>query len=90
MGFITTNHLINSKQHSLMKKKARATNLLETLDLKTKFNGLKIPVVIVFIDFLKAYHLVAHKRLISTLSCKEMNIIFIFEPLSLCKRLLKT
>ena len=52
-----------------MKKKACVTNLLETLDFLTKCHWLKIPVVIAFIDFLKAFDLVAHKRLIFKLSC---------------------
>ena len=66
--FLTTNNLINSRQHGFMKKKACVTNLLETLDFLTNCYWKKIPVVIAFIDFLKAFDLVAHKRLIFKLS----------------------
>ena len=52
-----------------MKKKPCVTNLLETLDFLTKCHWLKIPVVIAFIDFLKAFDLVSHKRLLFKLSC---------------------
>jgi hypothetical protein len=56
-----------------MKKKACVTNLLETLDFLTKCHWLKIPVVIAFIDFLKAFDLVSHKRLLFKLSCYGIN-----------------
>ncbi len=73
VDFLTTNNLINSRQHGFMKKKACFTNLLETLDFLTKCHWLKIPVVIAFIDFLKAFALVSHKRLLFKLSCYGIN-----------------
>ncbi len=56
-----------------MKNKSCVTNLLETLDFLTKCLWDKIPIVIAFIDFLKAFDLVAHKRLVFKLSRYGIN-----------------
>ena len=73
MDFLTANNLINTRQHGFMKNKSCVTNLLETLDFLTKCLWDKIPVVIAFIDFLKAFDLVAHKRLVFKLSRYGIN-----------------
>jgi hypothetical protein len=49
--------------------KACVTNLLETIDFLTKRYCANIPIDIIFIDYLKAFDLVAHKRLAFKLSC---------------------
>jgi hypothetical protein len=51
-----------------VKRKACVTNLLETMDLVTKSLSEGIPVDVVYLDFLKAFDMVPHRRLILKLS----------------------
>ena len=68
MSHLLVNNLINDRQHGFVNGKACVTNLLEALDFLTKCLQDKIPLDIVFIDYLKAFDLVAHKRLLFKLS----------------------
>ena len=68
MSHLLVNNLINDRQHGFINGKACVTNLLEALDFLTKCLQDKIPLDIVFIDYLKAFDLVAHKRLLFKLS----------------------
>ena len=69
MNHLTSNNLLSEKQHGFVNGKACVTNLLETIDFPTKHFCANIPIDIIFIDFLKAFDLVAHKRLAFKLSC---------------------
>ena len=64
MGYLFDNDLISKSQHGFVRKKACVTNLLETLDLVSYQLALGKNVDIVFLDFLKAFDMVPHKRLI--------------------------
>ena len=69
MNHLTSNNLLSEKQHGFVNGKACVTNLLETIEFLTKRFCANIPIDIIFMDFLKAFDLVAHKRLAFKLSC---------------------
>ncbi len=56
-----------------MNGKECVTNLLETIDFLTKHFCAKLPIDIIFIDYLKAFDLVAHKRLAFKLLCYRIT-----------------
>ena len=59
--------LIAKEQHGFVRKKACVTNLLETLDTITKSLSEGLLVDVVYLDFLKAFDMVPHRRLIHKL-----------------------
>ena len=65
--FFEKKGLIAKEQHGFVKRKACVTNLLETLDLITKSLSEGFSVDIVYLDFLKAFDMVPHRRLIQKL-----------------------
>ena len=67
MDHLVNNELISKDQHGFVRKKACVTNLLDTLDLKSKELALGESVDIVFLDFLKAFDMVPHRRLLKKL-----------------------
>ena len=58
---------IANEQHGFVKRKACVTNLLKTLDLMTKSLSEGFSVDTVYLDFLKAFNIVLHRRLIQKL-----------------------
>ena len=67
MDYLVNNELISKDQHGFVRKKACVTNLLETLDLISKELALGESVDIVYLDFLKAFYMVPHRRLLKIL-----------------------
>ena len=67
MGHLMRNKLIAKEQHGFVKNKACTTNLLESLDLITKFLSEGKNVDAIYLDFAKAFDTVPHKRLIKIL-----------------------
>ena len=65
--FYEKESLIAKEQHGFVKRKSCVTNLLE-LDLITKSLSEGFSVVIVYLDFLKAFDMVPHQRLIQKLN----------------------
>ena len=59
--------LISKAQHGFVKNKTCTTNLLETLDIVTKSLSDGHQVDMVYLDFLKAFDMVPHRRLIHKL-----------------------
>ena len=66
--FFEKEGLIANEQHGFVKWKTCVTVLLETLDLITKPLSEGFSVDIVYLDFLKAFDLVSHRRLIQKLT----------------------
>ena len=64
--FYEKESLIAKEQHGFVKRKSCVTNLLE-LDLITKSLSEGFSVVIVYLDFIKAFDMVPHQRLIQKL-----------------------
>jgi hypothetical protein len=64
LKYMKSECLIANEQHGFVPGKACVTNLLETLDIVTKAvaNGLSVDVI--YLDFLKAFDMVPHKRLL--------------------------
>ena len=67
MDHLVNNELISKDQQGFVRKKACVTNLLDTLDLISKELALGESVDIVFLDFLKAFDMVPHRRLLKIL-----------------------
>ena len=59
--------LIAKEQHGFVNRKAYVTNLLETLDLITKSLAEGFTVYVVYVDFLKAFDMIPHRKLIQKL-----------------------
>ena len=64
MLYLETEGLITNKQHGFVNKKSCTTNLLESLDLVTKALSEGKNVEVVYLDFLKAFDMVPHRRLL--------------------------
>ena len=64
MKYLDDNKLFTKEQHGFISKKSCATNLIETLDIVTKSLSNGLTVNMVYIDFLKAFDMVPHKRLL--------------------------
>ena len=67
MSFLVKNGLISKDQHGFVEKKACVTNLLETLDFITSRLADGECVDVIFLDFLKAFDMVPHMRLLKKL-----------------------
>ena len=68
MDYLVNNKLISKDQHGFVRKKACVTNLLETLDFISSKLVKGECVDIIFLDFLKAFDMVPHRRLLKKLS----------------------
>jgi hypothetical protein len=64
MEFLIKNNLIAEEQHGFVRKKGCVTNLLETLDYVSSMLAEGLSIDIIFLDFLKAFDMVAHLRLL--------------------------
>ena len=64
MLHLETFDLLSSKQHGFVRKRACVTNLLETIDYRTKCFEEKQPVDIIYLDFAKAFDKVSHQLLL--------------------------
>jgi hypothetical protein len=62
--FFDENSLLNKHQHGFVKFKSCVTNLLETFDFITENINRGFAIDILFIDFMKAFDLVAHPELL--------------------------
>jgi len=67
MEYLLSEGLIANEQHGFVKGKACVTNLLETLDLITRALCDGHAVDVLYLDFLKAFDMVLHRRLIHKL-----------------------
>ena len=65
MDHLIDNDLIASEQHGFVLRKSCLTNLLETIDFITNAIDLGHKLVIIFLDFAKAFDKVCHKSLIT-------------------------
>ena len=66
--FFEKEGLIAKKQHGfIVKRKGCITNFLETLDLITKFLSEGFADYVIYLDLLKAFVMVRHRRLIQKL-----------------------
>ena len=68
MTYLEENDLFAKEQHGFVKRKSCATNLLETVDLVAKSLSDGLAVNVVYLDFLKAFDMVPHKRLLHKLN----------------------
>ena len=64
MRYLESEGLIAKEQHGFVNKKSCTSNLLETLDLVTKELSEGNSVEVVYLDFLKAFDMVPHRRLL--------------------------
>ena len=62
--YLEREKLLTKEQHGFVKRKACVTNLLETLDIVTKAFLEGLAVNVVYLDFLKAFDMVPHHRLL--------------------------
>ena len=67
------NNLLAEQQHGFVKSKSCTTNLLETIDFITCCMEKELPVDVVLLDFAKAFHTVAHRRLLFKLKAYDIN-----------------
>ena len=67
LQYSLTNSLLAPQQHGFVPKKACVTNLLETVDIVTSELASGRTVDIVYLDFVKAFDTVPHKRLLVNL-----------------------
>jgi hypothetical protein len=67
MQYLENEKLIAKEQHGFVRKKACVTNLLETLDLITHSLAHGKAVDMIYLDFLKAFDMVPHRRLLHKL-----------------------
>ena len=65
--FFKNEGIIAKEKHGFLKRNACVTNLFETLDLITKFLSEGFSVDVVYLDFLKAFDMIPHRRLIQKL-----------------------
>lgn len=75
--FIVENDLFCSDQHGFVRGKSCTTNLLETLDIVTKSLSEGKAVNVVYLDYLKAFDMVLHKRLIHKLRSYGLEARFL-------------
>jgi len=68
MRFLVKNELLSKDQHGFVEKKACVTNLLESLDFITSRLANGESVNVIFLDFLKAFDMVPHRRLLKKLN----------------------
>jgi hypothetical protein len=73
MEYLVKMKLIAVQQHGFVPKKACVTNLLESLDFLTENLRRKVPIDIIFLDFLKAFDKVPHQRLIKKLEAYGLD-----------------
>jgi hypothetical protein len=67
MQYLEVEGLISDEQHGFVRGKSCVSNLLETLDLVTKELSEGHSVDVVYLDFLKAFDMVPHRRLVHKL-----------------------
>ena len=65
--YLEEEDLISKAQHGFVSKKSCTTNLLETLDIVTRSLSQGLAVDVLYLDFLKAFDMVPHCRLIHKL-----------------------
>ncbi len=66
-SFLKSESLLHSSQHGFISGKSCATNLLESLDIITDALDLNLNVVMILLDFAKAFDKVNHSKLIHKL-----------------------
>jgi hypothetical protein len=64
LKYLKSEDLLASEQHGFVPGKACVTNLLETLDIVTKALAEGLSVDVIYLDFLKAFDMVPHRRLL--------------------------
>jgi hypothetical protein len=67
MTYLEQRNFIVKAQHGFVSKKSCTTNLLEALDILTKSLSDGLPVDLVYLDILKAFNMVPHRRLLHKL-----------------------
>ena len=77
MKYLKLKHLITPSQHGFDPKKARITNLLDTLDEITEAIGRGFAVDLVPLDFVKAFDKVSHKKPIQKLEVYGINEVLV-------------
>jgi hypothetical protein len=73
MDYLVNNKLISKDQHGFVKKKACVTNLLETLDFISSKLAVGECIDVIFLDFLKAFDMVLHRKLLKKLNGYGVN-----------------
>ena len=62
--FLESNNLIKNSQHGFRRRRSPQTNMIEFLEMVTKWHDAGKPVDVVYFDFSKAFDTVCHKRLL--------------------------
>lgn len=62
--YLEAENLLSTSQHGFVKGRSCTTNLLETLDVVTKSLADGYAVNLIYLDFLKAFDMVPHRRLL--------------------------
>ncbi len=68
LDYLTKNSMINTNQHGFVFSKSCLTNLIETLDIITDALSDEHEVIVVLLDFAKAFDKVSHELLLIKLA----------------------
>ena len=71
--YLNNHELIHPSQHGFLKNKSCLTNLLTFLENVTKDVDKGLPVDVIYLDFMKAFDKVPHKKLIEKMRALQIN-----------------
>jgi len=75
--YLVRNNLIAREQHGFVPNKSCTTNLLESVDIISESLRQEFAVVVIFLDFAKAFDKVSHKKLIAKLNAFNIPDILV-------------